>query len=117
MCANELAEFTFVHDLGLALGKLYVTSTQLAQVISPQPWGRVAAAVERRRTPGRSIRTMFLAYGCNFPVGRQGGTHTFTMGLQLTQFARKMDANGKAAGSVEVKVFNKKVCMTADSSY
>ena len=28
-----------------------------------------------------------------------------------------MDANGKAAGSVEVKVFNKKVCMTADSSY
>ena len=39
------------------------------------------------------------------------------MGLQLTQFPRKMDANGKAAGSVEVKVFNKKVCMTADSSY
>ena len=39
------------------------------------------------------------------------------MGLQLTQFPRKMDANGKAAGSVEVKVFNKKVRMTAGSSY
>ena len=33
-------------------------------------------------------------------VGRQSGTHTLTMGLQLTQFPRKMDANGKAAGWV-----------------
>ena len=44
------------------------------------------------------------------PLGplEQGLTHThiLTMGLQLTQFPRKVDANGKAAGSVEVKVFN-----------
>ena len=29
----------------------------------------------------------------------------------------KMDADGKAAGLVELKAFNKKVCATADPSY
>ena len=39
-------------------------------------------------------------------VGRLSGSHS-DIGFQLTQFPGKMDANGKAAGSVELKVFNK----------
>ena len=60
----------------------------------------------------------FVARGSHSaPSGTTERRTLLTMGLQLTQFPRKIDANSKAAGSVEVKAFNKKVCVTADSSY
>ena len=52
--------------------------------------------------------------GCGFYTHTH--THTLTMGFQLHQSPRNEDANGKAAGSVQVKLFNKKVCATAGSS-
>ena len=50
------------------------------------------------------------------PCDSKGYTR-FDNGFAVNSIPTKMDANGKAAGSVEVKVFNEKVCVTADSSY
>ena len=48
---------------------------------------------------------------------RKVGSTEMLNNVDALALYEKMDANGKAAGSVEVKVFNKKVCVTADSSY
>ena len=43
-----------------------------------------------------------------YPVGRQSGTYFDNGFVAVNSIPTKMDANGLAAGSVEVKVFNKK---------